>query len=120
MAAEEQFVFRVRARLMELHKALLDAERRHHEKTLGRLSHGEFLDAVVKDPVFAWLQPLTRLITELDEPSPGADWAGRASRIRILLSPRSPDAEFARRYGAYLHDSPEVAVAHGAVMRELT
>jgi hypothetical protein len=118
MSTGEQSVFRVHA-LMELHKALLDAERRQHEKTLGRLSDGEFLDALVKDPAFAWLQPLTQLITELDQPSSQADSRSQAKRIRALLGPQSSDAEFGRRYAAYLQDNPEVVVAHGAVMREV-
>jgi hypothetical protein len=119
MASTEQTAFRVRKRLLELHKSLLDAERREHERTLGRLTDGEFLEALVKDPAFAWLQPLTRAITELDDVSPQSDWAAQEKRIRALLGPRSPDAEFARRYAAYLQASPEVLVAHGAVMREL-
>ena len=119
MPPPEQNAFRARGRLLELHKALLDAERRGHEKTLGRLSDSEFLEALVKDPAFAWLHPLTRAITELDDLSPQDDWPARARRIRALLGPQSPDAEFARRYAAYLQASPEVLVAHGAVMREL-
>lgn len=119
MPAPEQSAFQVRGRLLALHKALLDVERRSHEKTLGRLTDGEFLEALVKDPAFAWLQPLTRAITELDDVSPQSDWPAHARRLRTLLGPQSPDAEFARRYAHWLQESPEVLVAHGAVMREL-
>ena len=119
MPGPEQNAFRVRGRLLELHKALLDAERRRHEKTLGRLTDGEFLEALVKDPAFAWLQPLTRIITEVGDVSSQDDWPAQARRIRALLGPQSPDPEFARRYAAYLQESPEVLVAHGAVLREL-
>jgi hypothetical protein len=119
MSSPEQNAFRVRGRLLELHKGLLDAERREHEKTLGRLTDGEFLEALVKDPAFAWLHPLTRAITELDDVSPEGDWPARAKRIRALLGPQSPDREFARRYAALLQSDPVVLVAHGAVLREL-
>ena len=119
MAAPEQNAFQARARLLELHKALLDAERRSHEKTLGRLSDGEFLEALVKDPAFAWLQPLTRIITEIGDVSPQSDWPALARRIRTLLGPQALDTEFARRYAAYLQESPDVLVAHGAVLRAL-
>jgi len=119
MPSPEQNAFQARARLLELHKALLDAERREHEKTLGRLTDGEFLEALVRDPAFAWLQPLTRAITELDDVSPESDWPAQARRIRALLGPQSPDAEFARRYAALLQSDPAVLVAHGAVVREL-
>jgi hypothetical protein len=119
MPSREQNAFRVRGRLLELHKALLDAERRSHEKTLGRLTDGEFLDALVKDPAFAWLQPLTRIITEVGDLSPESDWPAEVRRIRTLLGPQAPHAEFARRYAAWLQESPDVLVAHGAVLREL-
>jgi hypothetical protein len=119
MRPNEQAAFQARNRLVDLHKALIDAERREHEKTLGRLSGGEFLEALLKDPAFAWLNGLTRIIAELDAPSPHDDWPAQKMRIRALLGPQSPDTEFARRYAAFLHSHPEVLVAHGAVLKAL-
>jgi hypothetical protein len=119
----------VRDRLLDLHKALVDAERRDHEKTLGRLSDGEFLDALIKDPAFAWLGALTGLIVHLDEliaddnPTLRSAWQDHAKRIRGLLAAQPPGTaqvtEFHRRYADFLQRAPEVVVAHGALMREL-
>ena len=115
----------VRHRLLDLHKALVDGERREHEKSLGRLTDGEFLDALIKDPAFAWLGPLTGLIVRLDELVEDEDPAvGRAEQnyvraIRELLAPKALSTEFHRRYADFLQRSPEVVVAHGEVMRAL-
>lgn len=108
----------LRQGLLELHKALVDAERRGHEKTLGRLPDGEFLDALIKDPAFAWLNPLTALIVRLDEDeAPRGEALARV--VRELLSPKAPTGEFHRRYADFLQREPHVVVAHGAVMQAL-
>ena len=115
----------VRQRLLVLHKALVDDERRDHEKTLGRLSDGEFLDALIKDPAFAWLAPLTGLIVRLDElveeEDPARERAEQSyvTAIRELLAPKAVTSDFHRRYADFLQRSPEVVVAHGEVMRAL-
>lgn len=109
----------VRSRLLDLHKALIDAERRDHEKTLGRLSGGEFLDALINDPVFAWLAPLTGAIARLDEITDEGEAALDPRPIRELLSPGEAASDFHRRYADFLQRSPEVLVAHGAALRAL-
>ena len=86
--------------LLNLHKTLVDAERREYERTHGRLTDVQFLDALVKDPDLAWLKPLTVLLASLDG----------------LLE----DKEFHRRYAEVLQRSPEVVVAHGRTVRALS
>jgi hypothetical protein len=105
---------------MDLHRTLLEAERRDYERLRGRVSDGQFLDAVLKDPYFAWLGPLTSLIAMLDEleaegHEAGKDWL---ARVRALLTPAGGE-DFHRRYESSLQRHPEVVVAHGAVMRAL-
>src|SRR5687767_7029024 len=56
-----------RTALLDLHRALVEGERRDYEKAHGRVSGGDFLQALIRDPAFAWLTPLTRLIARLDE-----------------------------------------------------
>ena len=100
----------IRAALLDLHRALVEAERREHEKTLGRLSGGEFLQALITDPVFAWLRPLTTLIVRLEElgDAPDADLLAAA---RALFSQES---EFRLRSAALVQRSPDVAFAYAA------
>lgn len=109
----------LRRRLLELHKALIDAERRSHEKTLGRLSGGEFLDALINDPLFAWLAPLTAAIARLDDIAEEGETPVDGKPIRELLSPNEAGSEFQRRYADFLQHSPEVLVAHGAALHAL-
>ena len=99
-----------RAALLALHHALVEEERREHEKTLGRLSGGEFLQALISDPVFAWLRPLTTLIVRLDE-APDADVLAAA---RALFS---TDSEFRQRCAELVQRSPDVAFAFAAARR---
>ncbi|TMH42335.1 MAG: hypothetical protein E6H54_14240 [Betaproteobacteria bacterium] len=110
----------IRTALVALHRALVEAERREHEKTLGRLSGGEFLQALISDPVFSWLTPLTTLIVRLDE----LDDATDAERTAVLAAARAllsgtEDSEFRRRCAALVQQSPDVAFAYGAAKTAL-
>lgn len=109
----------VRARLLELHKSLVDREREDYERPRGRLTDGEFLKALIDDPAFAWLAPLTALIVRLDELEGAALSAEYAGEIRRLLKPDEAGLAFQRRYHAILQSSPDALVAHGALMRAL-
>jgi len=106
----------IRAALLDLHRALVEEERREHEKTLGRLSGGEFLQALISDPVFAWLRPLTTLIVRLEElgDAPDADLSAAA---RALFSEES---EFCRRSAALVQRSADVAFAYAAARRAVS
>jgi len=109
----------LRQRLLELHKTLVDRERDDYERTRGRLSDGEFLKALIDDPAFAWLGPLTALIVRLDELEDDALPAAYGAQIRRLLKPDEAGSGFQRRYHDMLQKSPEALVAHGAVVRAL-
>lgn len=86
--------------LLDLHKALIDAERREYECARGRVTEGQFLNALVEDPALAWLKPLTALIASLDG----------------LLE----NGEFHQRYAEVLQRSPDAIVAHGRTVRALS
>jgi hypothetical protein len=115
----------VRAQLLHLHKHVLDAARQTYERVTGRVSNTDFLRVLVEDPMFAWLRPLTALITQADEwledderaADVGAAWLAETSR---RLTPDPDGDDFAHRYAAMLQDVPDVVLAHGAVMRALT
>lgn len=101
-----------RTALLDLHRALLEGERRAYEKAHGRVSDGDFLQALIQDPAFAWIAPLTRLIARLEELEDLAE-------IRELLSLRPEGSAFQRRYAERIDRDPDLAVAHGIVMAEL-
>ena len=109
----------LRRRLLELHKVLVDVEREGYERARGRMTDGEFLKALIDDPAFAWLAPLTALIVRLDELGAGDLPAEYKAEIRRLLKPDDLGSAFQRRYHELLQRSPDALVAHGAVVRAL-
>ena len=59
---------KLRHALLQLHKALLDAQRIRYERENGRIeSRGELLELVLEDASFEWLRVLSALIARLDE-----------------------------------------------------
>src|SRR4051812_8545581 len=89
----------LRRQLLELHRALVDSQRQDYERTHGRTSSGEFLQVLINDPAYAWLQPLTSLVANFDE----------------VLG----DADFRRQYQDALQRHPEVLLAHGRMVGAL-
>ncbi|HEX3060151.1 MAG TPA: hypothetical protein VHP62_12360, partial [Usitatibacter sp.] len=68
MPPPDEFVQQLRHSILELHKALLDAQRIRYEREHGRIrSSGELLGLVLEHPAFAWLRQLSALIARLDE-----------------------------------------------------
>ncbi|MDX2251376.1 MAG: hypothetical protein NW202_03735 [Nitrospira sp.] len=107
--------------LLRLHKALLDDERVSYERVHGRIpSNGAFLQLAVNDPWFAWLRPLSQLMTKLDElseskeASASAEIAAVFQSVRTLLTPTEAGEGFSRQYHDALQRSPDVVLAHAA------
>jgi len=111
----------VRLRLLDLHKALVEAARREYERVHGRQSEPAFLEVLVKDRDFAWLGALTALIARLDEALEEGDplqedWI---EQVRRLLTPGMAGGDFNRKYEQLTQQLPEIVVAHGEVVRAL-
>lgn len=106
----------VRTSLFRLHKTLIDSERRALERARGSISGGEFLQVLIHDPAFEWLQPFTGIIVETDEAlaAPrGLDRAhARALLDRILELVEPADRGLAEHYAEIRQRDPEVLVAH--------
>jgi hypothetical protein len=108
--------------LLRLHKALLDDERVSYERVHGRIpSNGAFLQLALNDAWFAWLRPLSQLITKLDELSESNDPAPREAipallaSVQRLLTPTEEGEGFGRQYHDALQRSPDVVLEHAAV-----
>ena len=112
-------VSNLRHSLLELHKALLDAQRIAYERTHGRIeTSGEFLGLVLNHPEFEWIRALSALIAQLDEwaeemetASP-AELDGIVEALRSLIRPEGANAAFSARYWRMVEDVPGVTVAH--------
>lgn len=111
-------------RLLKLHKALLDLQRREYESDhLPPSSGGELLRLVLDDPHFAWLRTLSALIVEIDdfvltdELATEEDGLAKMARVEALLHTVGGEPViFNTRYREALQVSPDVVVAHGQVI----
>jgi len=110
---------RMAAAMRVLHKALIDFTQHEYERTHGKVSNPYALFALVAhDPAFAWLQPMTKLIVEIEDlvgrplPPPAKhDVIETRKKIDGLLV--TVGDAFSTRYLALLQSSAEIAAEHG-------
>lgn len=102
--------------LLNLHAAILAAEKQFHP-VMGQL---ELLDRLLKDPVWAWLRPISALIADIDhvlaqqQPPTEYDVAVAAGHTRELLDGvGEANAAFIERYRPLLQLSHELVSVHG-------
>ncbi len=124
---ERRLLTDLRQALLRLHKTLLDWERTAYDRVHGRTTGHPLLQAILNDPQFAWLRPLSELIVRIDETLDNdlADIPGEADAIvaqaRKLVSPADQGAPYAERYQAALQEYPDAVFAHrdvGLVLKQ--
>ena len=106
--------------LLTLHKALLDSERTAYELVHGAVpSASVFLQLLINDPWFAWLQPVTTLLVQIDEtlaakkpPASTPDFERLIADTRALLSPSREVNGFWKRYSGAVQRDPGVSLLH--------
>lgn len=115
----------LRLPLLELHRTLLESERRLYEMAHGRVTAGELLNLALKHQQFAWLHPLSAVIVridelvEADETPTAADVATISAQLTALLTPSPSGTFLEQRYDRAIQNDPAVLLAHGNVMRAL-
>src|SRR6266550_5030604 len=108
----------LRHALLRLHKTLLDWERAAYERIHGRQSSNALLDALLKDPQFAWLRPISQLIVRIDEmledkiPPEQGDWEAVVAHARDLTSANQTGNAYEQRYYTALQEHPDAVFAH--------
>jgi hypothetical protein len=110
---------RMAAAMRVLHKALIDVTQHEYERTHGKVQNPYALFALVaNDPAFAWLQPMTRLIVDIEDligrplpPPMEPDVPETRRRIDFLLV--TSGEPFSLRYLGLVQTSPEIAAEHG-------
>ena len=117
----------LRSGLLQLHKTLLDSERRTYENDVEKVtSSSHMLSLLLHDPFFAWLHELSELVVVIDEAMDArervtGDTANEmVEQSRILLIPEETGNGFARRYFEALQRDPEVILAHARMRKILT
>ena len=109
--------------LRDLHRALVAVEA---EGDAMLANPFDLLNAVMRDPRFAWLRLLSTLIVELDEAGDEGSFAALSdlapyrATIERLIGPASPsDPDFRVAYLRCLQTSPDVVLANRAVREQL-
>lgn len=116
---------RIGERMRVVHKLLIDQAKHEYERTHGPIKGPYALFALVaQDPFFAWLQPMTRLMVDIDDlldrkekPLSREDLDGVRRRFEGLIAARTE--AFSIRYLDFLHTSPDVVAEHGRLQAAL-
>jgi hypothetical protein len=116
---------KLRHALLQLHKALLDAQRIRYERENGRVeSRGELLDLVLQDASFEWLRVLSALIARLDELAEmddkdvSGEMRGVIDKLRTLVRFEGKSG-FTGPYREIVEAVPDALVAHVQLSRLL-
>ena len=126
-SAERGKLMEIRDGLLRLHKVLLDWERIRYERTNGRIDDlMQVLHLTINDPSFAWLRGLSTLVVEMDErmedkkqPLGSAGVTALRNEARQLLAPSQTGNDFQRNYYWALQETPDIVVAHAAMLKLL-
>ncbi|KYG66435.1 hypothetical protein AZI86_05145 [Bdellovibrio bacteriovorus] len=107
-------------RLRNVHQRFLELERRQAEQDLERrLTSFDFLLYLTQDYRYAWLQPLSALIAEMDafvdetEVVSAEDFERLHLQIRNLLGKKG--TRLAGRFTEHLEKDPELVLAYGSL-----
>ncbi len=118
----EKLLGDLRQALLRLHKTLLDWERSGYERIHGRQTSNDLLQALLDDPQFAWLRPLSQLIVRIDElleektPPMRNDVEAIVAQVKVLTSPNEAGNIYERRYDMALQEHPDAVFAHRDVL----
>lgn len=125
MPAKDDSASQLRRAVLELHKALMDAQRIRYEKLHGRIAtSGEFLGLVLEHPQFAWLRELSALIARLDEwiddeKSEPEELTALVAALQALTEQDGANAVFSTAYWEIVNEVPEATIAHVKLKRVL-
>jgi hypothetical protein len=111
--------------LLRLHKTLVEWERQAFERVHGRQSNNALLDALLKDPHFAWLRAISQLIVSIDEmlddqiPPEQSDLDAVIAHVRDLTVANEAGNSYEQRYHQALQESPDAVFAHRDLVKLL-
>jgi hypothetical protein len=113
----------LRLTLLQLHKTLLDMERRDYERVNGHVSTGELFRLVIDHEQFAWLHNISEFVVRLDEalsaerPVTSDDTHGAIMLARKMFAPSEEGDAFQKRYFAAIQQDPAVVMEHAELAR---
>lgn len=106
---------------LQMHKVLIDNEKRLREMVDGPISPSRFLTMLLEDQELSWLRRFSTLIVDIDEMFAQRDGFLEdaveahlnAMREWIAVDEIDLEDEFAVKFRAALQQLPEVAAIHG-------
>jgi hypothetical protein len=106
----------MRRLLLQLHKTLIDWQRRDYETTRGRLQTSQLLQVIFNDAEFAWLRPMSGLIVRIDEAldvnsQEASETGPLVAAAREMIAPEA-GSPYGLRYHAALQELPDAVLAH--------
>jgi hypothetical protein len=113
----------LREALLQLHKTLLEMERREYQKAHGAVSAGELFRLVVEAPQFSWLHNISEFVVRIDEAlSAGAeitpgDTRGAIALARKIFAPTETGDGFQKKYFDAIQKDPDVVMEHAELVR---
>ena len=123
---DRKILIDLRTTLLTLHKTLLEWERAAYERIHGRTSPGNLLTALMADPQFAWLRPLSELIVRIDESleidaleGPEVDVGAIVALAAAAIVADETGSAAAQRHHQALQEHPDAVFAHRAVTNVL-
>jgi hypothetical protein len=124
MKSQTDLPVALRRSVLELHRALRDAQRIRYEREHGRIeTSGQFLGIILNHPDFEWLRELSALIAQLDEWLEGGDKASDQefedllSELRSMIQANGSNEKFNKPYWKLVEEVPEALVEHVKLWR---
>jgi hypothetical protein len=118
-----QKLVELRTTLLQLHKTLLDMERRDYERINGHVSTGELFRLVVDHEQFAWLHNLSEFVVRVDEtlageiPVTDQDTRSAMQLARKMFLPSESGDRFQKRYFDAIQRDPAVVMEHAELAK---
>ena len=113
----------LREALLQIHKSLLEMERRAYEKEHGKVTAGELFRLVVDDPQFSWLHNLSEFVVRIDEALSSEEGVNNTdshvaiSLARKIFAPSESGDGFQKKYFDAIQKDPSVVMEHAQLAR---
>jgi hypothetical protein len=113
----------LRLTLLQLHKTLLDMERRDYEREHGKVNTGELFRLVIDHEQFAWLHNISEFVVRLDETLAGEvpvtpeDTRSAIMLARKMFAPSESGDAFQKHYFDAIQRDPAVVMEHAELAR---
>jgi hypothetical protein len=121
-AARERLIS-LRLALLNVHKTLLDMERREYERDHGYVNTGELFRLVVDHAQFAWLHNISEFVVRIDEtltakePVTPEYTSVAFSLARKMFVPTESGDAFQKKYFVAIQRDPAVVIEHAELAR---